>query len=105
MIRYLDTRGLCDRPRTFTEAILEGIAPGGGLFVPERLPRFTVDEIVALAALPYRERAARVYEAFGLDVSPARTREIATAAYGDNFDAPGVAPGRGAAPGRVVLAQ
>src|SRR5450756_1560452 len=71
MIRYLDTRGLCDRPRTFTEAILEGIAPGGGLFVPERLPRFTVEEIVALAALPYRERAARVYEAFGLDVSPA----------------------------------
>src|SRR5450756_1345256 len=103
MIRYLDTRGLSDRPRTFTEAILEGIAPGGGLFVPERLPRFQVEEIVALAALPYRERAARVYEAFGLDVSPARTREIATAAYGDNFDAPGVAPVREAAPGRFVL--
>jgi threonine synthase len=103
MIRYLDTRGLSDRPRTFTEAILEGIAPGGGLFVPERLPQFTVDEIVALAALPYHERAARVYEAFGLDVSAARTRDIAAAAYGDNFDDPAVAPVREAAPGRFVL--
>jgi len=103
MIRYLDTRGLGDRPRTFTEAILEGIAPGGGLFVPERLPQFTVEEIVALAALPYHERAARVYEAFGLDVSAARTREIAAAAYRDNFDDPAVAPVREAAPGRFVL--
>ncbi len=103
MIRYLDTRGLGDRPRTFTEAILEGIAPGGGLFVPERLPQFSLEEIVALAALPYHERAARVYEAFGLDVSAARTREIATAAYGDNFDDPAVAPVCEAAPGRFVL--
>ena len=78
MIAYHDTRGLIDRPRTFTEALLEGIAPGGGLFVPERLPRFAVDEIVALAALPYHERAACVYEAFELNVEAARTREIAT---------------------------
>ena len=103
MITYLDTRGLGGRQRTFTEAILEGIAPGGGLFVPERLPRFTVDEVVALAALPYSERAARVYEAFGLDVPAARTREIAAAAYGRNFDHPGIAPVREAAPGRFVL--
>ncbi len=103
MIAYHDTRGLIDRPRTFTEAILEGIAPGGGLFVPERLPRFSVDEIVALAELPYHERAARVYEAFELDVEAARTREIAAAAYGDNFDDPAVAPVREVAPGRFVL--
>ena len=34
-MRYLDTRGLAARPRTFSEAVLEGIAPGGGLFLPE----------------------------------------------------------------------
>ncbi len=103
MIAYHDTRGLIDRPRQFTEAILEGIAPGGGLFVPERLPRFSLEAIAGLAALPYHERAARVYEAFGLDVDVARTREIAAAAYGDNFDDPAVAPVREAAPGRFVL--
>ncbi len=103
MIRYLDTRGAIDAPRTFTEAILEGIAPGGGLFVPERLPRFTVEQIVALAGLPYHARAAAVYEAFGLDVTAARTREIAARAYGPNFDVPEIAPVREVAPGRHVL--
>jgi threonine synthase len=103
MIRYQDTRGTSDAPRTFTEAILEGIAPGGGLFVPERLPSFTVAEVVALAAIPYHARAAAVYEAFGLDVPVARTREIAARAYGPNFDHPEVAPVRDVAPGRHVL--
>ena len=103
MIRYLDTRGAIDAPRTFTEAILEGIAPGGGLFVPERLPRFTVEQIVALADVPYHARAAAVYEAFGLDVTAAKTREIAARAYGPNFDEPEVAPVREVAPGRHVL--
>jgi len=103
MIRYLDTRGAIDRPRTFTEAILEGIAPGGGLFVPERLPSLSVAEVVALARVPYHARAAAVYEAFGLDVAAARTREIAARAYGPNFDHPEVAPVRDVAPGRHVL--
>ena len=103
MIRYLDTRGAIDAPRTFTEAILEGIAPGGGLFVPERLPRFTVEQIVALADVPYHARAAAVYEAFGLDVTAEKTREFAARAYGPNFDVPEVAPVREVAPGRHVL--
>ena len=103
MIRYRDTRGAVDAPRTFTEAILEGIAPGGGLFVPERLPSFTVDQIVALAGAPYHARAAAVYEAFGLDVSAARTREIAALVYGPNFDDPAVAPVVDVAPGLHVL--
>jgi threonine synthase len=103
MIRYLDTRGAVDASRTFAEAILEGIAPGGGLFVPERLPEFTVGQIVALAGLPYHARAAAVYEAFGLDVPAARTREIAAQAYGPNFDHPAVAPVVDVAPGLHVL--
>ena len=103
MILYNDTRGATTRRRTFTEAILEGIAPGGGLFVPERLPAFALAEIEALAALPYHARAAAVYEAFGLDVPAARTREIAADAYGANFDDPLVAPVRDVAPGRHVL--
>ena len=103
MIRYRDTRGAIDAPRTFTEAILEGIAPGGGLFVPERLPSFSVDQIELLATVPYHARAAVVYEAFGLDVEPAKTREIAARAYGPNFAHPEVAPVREVAPGRHVL--
>jgi threonine synthase len=103
MIAYHDTRGLCDRPRRFTEAILEGIAPGGGLFVPERLPQVTVDDLLKLAGLPYFERAAWVYQAFGLDVDAADTLRVAATAYGDNFDDPRIAPVRKITADRFVL--
>ena len=103
MITYKDTRGVIDAPRTFTAALLEGIAPGGGLFVPERLPRFSLDEVLGLAQLPYHERAAQVYEAFGLDIAAGTTRAIAATAYGDNFDDAQIAPIREVAPGRFVL--
>jgi threonine synthase len=103
MTAYRDTRGLSERPRAFTDVLLEGIAPGGGLFVPERLPALTLAEVVALSALPYWQRAAAVFEAFGLDVDAARIADIAFAAYGESFDDPAVAPVREVAPGRFVL--
>ncbi len=94
MITYTDTRGNGDRERAFSEVILEGLAPGGGLFVPTRLPALALKDIVGLAGAPYRERAARVYEAFGLDIDAARIAAICTQAYGDNFDDAAVAPVR-----------
>jgi threonine synthase len=103
MIRYLDTRDLSDRPRSFTEALLEGIAPGGGLFVPETLPELSLEQILGLRGLPYYERAAWVYEAFGLDVAAADTLRIATASYGANFDDPRIAPIRKLRADRFVL--
>ena len=53
--------------------------------------------------MPYHARAAAVYEAFGLDISAATTREVAARAYGANFDDPEIAPVRDVAPGRHVL--
>jgi threonine synthase len=103
MIGYRDTRGLCDRPRPFTEAILAGIAPGGGLFVPERLPQVTLNDLLKLAGLPYFERAAWTYQAFGLDVDPAQTLRVSASAYGPNFDDPRIAPVRKLTSKRFVL--
>ena len=103
MTKYLDTRGFVEHPRTFTEALLDGIAPGGGLYVPERLPTLTASDLARLATLPYADRAATVYEAFGLDVAPDRVADIAALAYGDNFDDPEVAPVRDLGDGRFVL--
>ena len=92
MNRFIDTRGNVREPLTFTEAIVKGIAPGGGLFVAERIPRLSLDEICALAALPYRERAARVYQAFDIDVPADDVAALMAQAYADNFDDPRVAP-------------
>ena len=71
MNTFIDTRGNVVEPYSFTEAIVCGIAPGGGLFVPQAIPTFSVDAICALADLPYAERAAFVYDAFDIDVEPA----------------------------------
>ena len=79
---YSDTRGQSERPVTFTEAVIDGLAAGGGLYVPERIPELSLDEIGALAELPYAQRAARIYRAFDVDL-PAETVEGPTSAFKD----------------------
>ena len=66
--RYIDTRGCVDQPVEFTEAVINGLADGGGLYVPQHIPELTLDEICELAQLPYAQRAARIYKAFGVDL-------------------------------------
>lgn len=91
-ILYRDTRGLDPMPRTFTDAVLQGIAPGGGLYVPESLPHLPLADIIAFERLPYAARAAAVYRAFGVDVHPEQTEALMEQAYGGSFDDPRVAP-------------
>lgn len=90
--RYIDTRGAVENPVSFTEAVVSGLAPGGGLFVPQRIPSLSLDEICALAELPYAQRAARIYGAFEGDLSAQQLQRIAEEAYGDNFDTPEICP-------------
>ncbi len=89
---FTDTRGNVAESLSFCEAIVQGIAPGGGLFVPERIPALTLDDICALAGLPYARRAARVYDAFGIDVPPADVAALMEGAYGPQWDDDRVAP-------------
>ena len=56
--RYIDTRGCVDQPVEFTEAVINGLADGGGLYVPQHIPELTLDEICELAQLPYAQRAS-----------------------------------------------
>lgn len=102
-IRYIDTRGNTQEPLTFSEALLKGIASGGGLFVPEELPSMTLDEIVSLAGMPYAERAAFVYERFGVDFGDTELNELMQRAYNENFDTPDICPVVTVADGMHVL--
>lgn len=92
MNTFIDTRGNVVEPYSFTEAIVCGIAPGGGLFVPQAIPTFSVDAICALADLPYAERAAFVYDAFDIDMEPADVTALMAGAYGDQWDDERIAP-------------
>ena len=89
---YLDTRNLADRSFTFTEAVIEGLAPGGGLFVPKNIPSMTVEEICALTELPYAQRAASVYKRFGIDLPDAEMDRLMELSYSDNFDDERICP-------------
>jgi threonine synthase len=49
-MKYRSTRG-ASVARTFSEAIAEGLAPDGGLFVPEELPRFREQDFDGLESV------------------------------------------------------
>jgi threonine synthase len=85
VIKYVDTRAASPEPLPFTEVVLKGIAPGGGLFVPERLPALDAVDLEALAGLPYWQRVAKVFHAFEPDIADDRVSAIAQQAYGKNF--------------------
>lgn len=90
--RYIDTRGCCEKPVSFTAAVINGLAQGGGLYVPESVPSFSVDEIVALAQLPYAQRAAAVYKAFDIDLPDETVDALMERSYGSNFDDEAICP-------------
>lgn len=89
---YIDTRGKAPRAASFTEAVIDGLAPGGGLYVPQRIPQMTMDEILSLSNLPYARRAATVYRAFEVDLPDEEIDRLMAQTYGDNFDTPEICP-------------
>lgn len=101
--RYIDTRGLDDSRPPFSRAVVTGIAPGGGLFVPERLPEMTLEEILALSDLSYPERAAAVFTRFGVDFCDDHVAALMRAAYGDQWEDDRIAPVVEVVPGMHVL--
>lgn len=89
---FIDTRGACAEGVAFTEAVVNGLAQGGGLYVPTVIPEMEIDEICDLAHVPYAQRASRVYRAFDIDLPEAEIDALCERAYGDNFDDERVAP-------------
>jgi len=70
-------------PIGFLDAVLSGLAPDGGLYVPETWPELTADEIAAFAGKSYAEVAADILSRFaGHDVPYDALLEMCTEAYG-----------------------
>ena len=60
---YLSTRG--EAPKiSFTEALLAGLAPDGGLYVPETMPRLSPEILRGFAGAPYVDVAQTVISPF-----------------------------------------
>jgi len=81
-MRYVSTRGAWAKsPRPFREILLEGLAPDGGLAVPQSYPRFTAAELAALRGLDYRALAFAVLSRFIDDIPAPDLRRLIDATY------------------------
>ncbi|KAM3593897.1 uncharacterized protein V6R79_024872 [Siganus canaliculatus] len=96
---YVSTRNDClesTNQRTyFSDVVVEGLAPDGGLYVPKNgFPIIDANEWLRLAAMSYQERALVLLEKciHPSDVSALDLREMIFKAYGSNFSSEAVAP-------------
>lgn len=89
---YIDTRTSNAKGITFTQAVINGLAPSGGLYIPLSIPELTLEEIVRLAEWPYWKRAATIYNAFNVDLEDDKIDSLMQASYGNNFDTDRICP-------------
>ena len=75
-----------------SEAIAMGLAPDGGLFVPNTLPPLDEKALQELLPLSYGERAKRILRIYLPEYSPQELDRLVADSYGTNFDTAAVAP-------------
>lgn len=68
------------------QAITQGLSHEGGLFVPEKLPCLTEDDILSLCGKSYADKAFDILKLFLTDFTDEELRKCVKNAYGDNFD-------------------
>jgi threonine synthase len=101
-MKYVSTRGESP-PIGFLDAVLAGLAPDGGLYVPESWPQFSAEQIAGFAGKPYAEVAAAVIGAFaGDELAPEVIAEMCQEAY-TSFTHDAVAPLKQLGPNLYLL--
>ena len=79
-MRYLSTRGDPAR-RSFSEILLEGLAPDGGLYLPEQYPQADGATLTRWRGLAYHELAFEVLSLYIDDIPAADLRAIVGKTY------------------------
>ena len=79
-MKYISTRGNSPT-KTFTEILLGGLAPDGGLYLPEEYPQVTRAELDAWRNLSYADLAFAVLSKFATDISADDLRAIVRKTY------------------------
>ena len=79
-MKYISTRGNAPA-KTFTEILLGGLAPDGGLYLPEHYPQVTRAELDAWRTLSYAELAFAVLSKFITDIPAADLKAIVSKTY------------------------
>jgi len=77
---YVSTRGGA-KPQPFTEILLEGLAPDGGLYLPEKFPRLSAAELAAMRGMSYRELAFAILAKFADDIPSGDLKRLVDSTY------------------------
>ena len=79
-MRYISTRGQ-SAPQSFCDILLGGLAPDGGLYLPESYPQITRAELDAWRKLSYADLAYEILSKFITDIPPADLKAIVAKTY------------------------
>jgi len=88
-MKYVSTRGQ-SKPLSFSEALSEGLAPDGGLFVPQTMPDIS-KLLPSWEGLSYPELCFEFLKIFATDIPAADLKKIVDSSY-NRFDDPAIAP-------------
>lgn len=89
-MEYVSTRGGI-KPIPFSQAVMMGLAPDGGLLLPSRIPRVSHETLKRWQGLSYPELALEVMRLFVGDIPKEDLWGLVKRAY-DAFDHPQVVP-------------
>ncbi|MFZ6644718.1 threonine synthase [Undibacterium sp. TJN25] len=79
-MHYVSTRGHTAE-QNFSEILLGGLAPDGGLYLPARYPQVSAEELDAWRKLPYADLAFAVVSKFATDIPAADLKAITDKTY------------------------
>ena len=79
-MKYVSTRGHA-ASQAFTGILLEGLAPDGGLMVPEQWPRITRPKLDAMRDLPYPRLAFEILRFFADDFPGGELKSLVERTY------------------------
>ncbi|MGJ9493667.1 threonine synthase [Actinotignum sp. GS-2025a] len=89
-MQFISTRSGME-PASFTDILLDGLAPDGGLVVPASIPQVSAAQLEAWRTLSYPELAAAIIGLYATDIPTADLARLTAAAYSSqNF--PGGVP-------------
>ena len=101
-MQYRSTRGNIKNTLNSAQAIIQGLAPDGGLLVPVTFPQAKVP-LDKLPQMTYQEMAQMVLQWFFDDFSDEQLQTVVNNAYGQQWDASTIAPLSAAHDGNYYL--
>ena len=89
-MKYISTRG-CPETKTSAAVIVSGLAPDGGLYVPEHIPALPCQP-KSLTNVQYSKTAEMILSVFLTDFSDEELAFCTNKAYDEKFDTASIAP-------------